>query len=270
MSRNKEQQVVVFIELTENDTSLILNGIKVAGIFKKELCLVYNDVKTHKKNDNSVQEKLDEYKHFVKDQAPNIPVSVLNTSKKWSLLPDILADDFEAIFLIANGLSFKKYSKALSECSIPMLFVRPDSEITAFNRLVQTVDLRKETSDSSLWCSYFGRFNSAEIVSIAAKHRFKLEKQKVARNVKLCTKLNRKFDVKHTVYRGQKSSLGNAFEALEFALASDCNLLVILASSSITPLDYLIGLPEHKIIKRAGNLPVLVINPRKDNYILCD
>jgi hypothetical protein len=270
MSGNKEQQIVIFLELSESDKTLIQYGIKVAGIFKKELCLVYNQVKTNKQTDTAVQDKLNEYKHFVKAEAPKISVSVLITNEKWSFLPDILADDFEAIFLIANGLNFKKYSKALSECSIPMLFVRPYSEIMAFNRLVQTVDLRKETSDSALWCSYFGRFNKAEIVSIAAKHRFKLEKQKVARNVKLCTKLNRKFDVKHTVYRGQKSSLGNAFEALEFALASDCNLLVILASSNITPLDYLIGLPENKIIKRAGNLPVLVINPRKDNYILCD
>jgi hypothetical protein len=82
--------------------------------------------------------------------------------------------------------------------------------------------------------------------------------------------LFQKFKIEHKIYKGAKSSLQNAFEALDLALTSDCDLLVILGSSVITPLDRLIGLPEKKIIKKAGNLPVLLINPRKDNYILCD
>jgi hypothetical protein len=32
----------------------------------------------------------------------------------------------------------------------------------------------------------------------------------------------------------------------------------------------LIGLPEKKLILKAGNLPVLMINPRKDSCVLCD
>ena len=92
----------------------------------------------------------------------------------------------------------------------------------------------------------------------------------MARNVKLSTKLYREFGITHKIYKGGKSSLRNVFEALEMALVSDCNLFVMLGSSSITPLDYLVGLPERKIVKQAGKLPVMVINPRRDNYILCD
>lgn len=270
MPQSKEQQIIVFTELQESDKALILHGIKIAGFFKKELCLVYNTVNTKKQAPETIQDKLKEYESFVKKEAPGLVITTLVVSEKWKLLPDILSDDYEAIFMIANALNFKNYSKALAECSIPMLFVRPGTEIKDYNRLVQCIDLRKEISDSSLWCSYFGRFNYAEIVSIAAKHKFKLEKEKVARNIIMTTKLFRKFKLKSTIYKGQRSSLGNSFEALELALASDCNLLVILGSTHITPLDLLFGLPEHKIIKRAGNLPVLVINPRKDNYILCD
>jgi hypothetical protein len=64
--------------------------------------------------------------------------------------------------------------------------------------------------------------------------------------------------------------LQNSFEALEFALSENADLLILLGSSVITPLDWLIGLPERKIIRNAGNLPVLLVNPRRDNYILCD
>jgi len=57
---------------------------------------------------------------------------------------------------------------------------------------------------------------------------------------------------------------------LELALSSNCDLLIILGSSNITPLDWVVGLPERKIIDNAGAIPVLIVNPRKDNYILCD
>jgi hypothetical protein len=89
-------------------------------------------------------------------------------------------------------------------------------------------------------------------------------------NVAICKKLFQKFKIEHKIFRGTKSSLQNSFEALELALSSESDLLVILGSSTITPLDLLIGLPEKKIINRAENLPVLFINPRRDNYILCD
>jgi len=35
-------------------------------------------------------------------------------------------------------------------------------------------------------------------------------------------------------------------------------------------LDLLIGLPEKKIVRNAGHLPVMLINPRKDICMMCD
>ncbi|MEN8117041.1 MAG: hypothetical protein ABFS16_08690, partial [Bacteroidota bacterium] len=79
-----------------------------------------------------------------------------------------------------------------------------------------------------------------------------------------------KFNIRHKVFKGTKSSFRNSFEALELALSSNSNLLILLGSSTITPIDLLVGLPERKIIKLAGKLPVLVVNPRRDNYLLCE
>lgn len=270
MTNNKEQKVVVLTELKPTDNSLILNGIKIASIFKKELCLVYNYRKKFKKKHLQFKEELQKYTLPIKTELPGLKVSTLLISESGLDLPDILADDFEAIFLIVNTLRFKLYSKILSESSIPLLFVHPDSKIMEYNQLVQPIDLRKENSDTTLWCSYFGRFNKAEIVVVAANDNGKKERRELARNIELTRKLYRKFQINYKVYKGQKSSFRNSFEALDLALASTCNLLVILGSSVVTPLDLIIGLPERKIIQRAGNLPVLIINPRKDNYILCD
>lgn len=270
MTESKEQKIVVLTELKPSDNTLILNGIKIASIFKKELCLVYNYPKKKKKQHLKFKEELLNYTYPIKEDIPGLKVSTLLLSKNWQEIPDILSDDYEAIFMIANSLQYKRYLKVLAESSIPMLFVRPESKIMDYNKLVQPIDLRKGNSDSSLWCSYFGRFNNSEIVVVAANESGKREQRELTRNVELYRKLYRKFKIEHKVYKGTKSSYRNSFEALDLALASESNLLVVLSSSVITPLDALIGLPEKKIIKRAGNLPVLMINPRKDNYILCD
>ncbi len=270
MYNNKKQKIIVLTELKASDKSLILCGIKVASIFKKELCLVYNVKKKDKKNHSKYKTELQHYLVPARKELPHLKTSTLLLTEDWSELPERLADDYEAILIIANSLEFKKYSTVLLESPIPMLFIRPESRILDFNQLVQPVDLRKENIDSALWCSYFARFNNAEVVMIAANDNGKLEKRQLINNLESIQKLYHKFEIHQKVYKGTKSSFRNSFEALDFALASDCNLLIILGSSTITPLDLLIGLPERKIIKRAGNMPVLVINPRRDNYILCD
>lgn len=270
MTEKKDQKIVVLTELKETDKSLILNGIKIASIFQKELCLAYNYRKSEKRDRPRIKEKLQQYLTPIKSEIPALKVSSLLLSEGLSTLPDTLADTHEAIMMVANAGSFKSWSRALSESPVPFLFVRPESKIMDFNHVIQPIDLRKENSDGSLWSSYFGRFNRAEIVIVAANDKGKQEQNQVAKNVVLTRKLFKKFDVRHKVYKGTKSSFRNAFEALDLALASDSNLLIILGSSTITPVDLLIGLPERKIIKQAGKLPVLVVNPRRDNYILCD
>ncbi len=268
MAKNQEQKIVVLTTLNGGDDVLIQHGIKIAFSFKKELCLVYNS--SSKKTAGSLKEKLTAYAQKIKEEIPGLTISSLLLSEKKTELPDILAENHEGIIIIANAVHAKQYTAALGESPVPFLFVHPESKIMDYNRLVQPLDLRKENSDGALWCSYFGRFNRAEIVVVAANDKSKDGKRKVARNIALTRKLYQKFEILHNIYRGSNSSFRNAFEALEHALASDCNLFVMLGSSSITPLDYLIGLPERKIINKAGKLPVMVINPRRDNFILCD
>ena len=271
MSENKEQKIIVLLSLTSADKNLILNGIRIASIFRKELCLCYNYSKKEKHRKEEFKEKLKSYLHPVKNELPDLKISTLLLSEHLADLPEKLADDFEAIIMIAGGSEFSKYAKSLAESSIPFLFVNEKAEqLSEFKKLILPIDLRKENAESTLWCSYFGRFNSAGIIVVAAYDKNKDEQKQVLRNVAFCKKLFQNFKIQHKIFRGNKSSFKISFEALELALSSESDLLVILGSTEITPLDLLIGLPEKKIINRAGNLPVLVINPRKDNYILCD
>jgi len=270
MSEKQEQKIVVFTQLENDDKSLILNGIKLATMFRKELCLMYNYPKKEKDKHANFKAGLQNYLEPIKKELPGIKTSVLVLSKKMAELPQTLADDYEGIILVASADRFKALSKAVSETPVPFLFVKPDAAVSDFNKVVLPVDLRNETSDSAVWSSYFGRFNNAGMVVVAANEKGKDEQRRVKKNVALTKKLFQKFDISHKIYKGQKSSWRNAFEALEFAQSSGSNLFIVLGSSAVTPLDYVIGLPERKLVKMADEMPVLYINPRRDNYVLCD
>lgn len=270
MGEIKDQKIVVFIHQTPSDKSLILNGIKIASIFKKELCLVYHYTKKEKEKLDEIRKKLHEYLLPIKNEIPELRTSILLVTGRISEMPELLADDYEVIMLITETSRFKTYSKAAASSPVPFLFVNPDAPVSEFRKIVLPIDIRKENSDTALWCSWFGRFNHAEIVVIGANDKGKDMQKLVGQNILLTKKLFKKFNIQHKIYRGKKSSLRNAFEALDLAKSSESDLLVILGSSAITPLDWLIGLPERKIIRDAENLPVLFVNPRMDNYILCD
>ena len=271
MPEAKEQKIVVLLSLSSTDKNLIMNGIRIATIFGKELCLCYNHSKKEKNEKESLKNKISSYLNPVKNELPGLRISTLLLSEKLTNLPEKLADDFEAIFMIAGASEFSKYAKSVAESPVPFLFVHENGEkYSEFKKLILPIDLRKENADSMLWCSYFGRFNSSAIVVVAANDKDKDEQKQLTMNIAICKKLFQKFKIEHKIFRGTKSSLQNSFEALDLAQSSESDLLVILGSTTITPLDLLIGLPEKKIINRAENLPVLIINSRKDNYILCD
>jgi hypothetical protein len=271
MADEKIQKIVVFLQFNEFDKNLIMNGIRIAAIFKKELCLF-----THLKNNRTderedLRSALFAYTIPIKNEMPDLRVSTLILNDKMRHLPDKLADDYEAIILIAGSLQFSKFAKALRESPVPFLFVNESfAEVSAFKKLVLPLDLRKENTDSVLWSSYFGRFNGSGIVVLAASDKNNDEQKQVALNSTFAKKLFGKFKVEYKIFKGTHSSFKNSFEGFDLAVSSGSDLLVILGSSTITPLDLLIGLPEQKIILQAGNLPVLVVNPRRDNYILCD
>lgn len=271
MAEVKQQKIMVLLALNLNDKNLILNGIRLAEIFRKELCLLCNLSKKEKPEKERIKIQLANYVAPIKTELPLLKVSSLILSETALDLPEKLSDDYEAILVLAAASDFRKHSKSLAESSIPFLFVHENrDQIPDYKKLILPMDWRTENSDSALWGANFGRFNGSGIVIVAANDSAKTEQKLVAKNVALTRKLYQKFNIEHKVFKGSKSSFKNAFEALELAKDSGSDLMLLLGSSHITPLDWLIGLPEKKILKRAGDLPLLIVNPRKDNYILCD
>lgn len=271
MTEKKEQKIIVLLSLKTSDRILILNGIKIASIFRKELCLFYNYTKKGRSQHEVFKSQLNEYTLPIKKELPGLKVSTLLLSEKKVDLSEKLSDEFEAIFVITLASEFSKISKSVSESAIPFLFINENNIVVPeYQKIILPLDFRKESGESALWASYFGRYNKSDIVVIAANDKGKDEQKQVTKNIIWIKKIFLKFNINHKVFKGTKSSFRNTFEALGFAKSSKSDLLIILGSSTITPLDWLIGLPERKIIGKAGELAVLIVNPRRDNYILCD
>ena len=270
MSGKKEQKIIVLTSLSEDDRHLILYGSILALQFKKELCLAFLLNRKNRNNKSNIKIQLNAHLQPLKEKNPSLKTSVLLLEESRVNLPELLADDYEAILLVARAKDYKQYSSAVTRSPIPFLFTNMAASFSGIKKIIMPLDLRKENSDALLWGSWFGRFCNSVITLVAANDKDGDSKRQVHQNVMLSKKLFEKTGVLFKIIKGTRSSLFNSFEATDFAMNEDADLLIILGSSTITPLDWLIGLPERKIIKKAGKMSVLLVNPRRDNYILCD
>jgi hypothetical protein len=90
------------------------------------------------------------------------------------------------------------------------------------------------------------------------------------KNLEFFKKFLSSLNVRHHEIAGKSSSWGICNETLERAEEWLGDMMIFSGSTSITLLDLMIGLPEKRIIKKAGNLSVMLINPRKDICMMCD
>jgi hypothetical protein len=264
-----EQKVLVYTSLVKSDTQLIICGIRLANLFKKELCLFYQASKAF--HDTTIDCQLKNYRDLIRQDVPDLPVSILISSLKGENLASKLADDNEVIIMVADSSDFSKLAVSLRNSPIPFLFI--DGKIpflSDFRKVIFPVDLRHQNQDAMKWVLYFGKYNHSEITAIGANDKVKANQRLVTAHLWSLKKMLTKSGVSLKIIKGTRSSLGIHNEGLSAAFQLQADLLILLGSSTITILDLLVGLPEEKMIKKAAGLPVLVVNPRRETYLVCE
>lgn len=266
---NSGQKVVVICDFSERMSEVIVHGARMADMLKKELCLtaIWKD-KTHK---SIVQEKLAETTRRLKTNLPQMPVSWLLIQKSLRLNMQKLVDEYEAILVVLHQQDVEWALKAFQQSSIAFLFVNGETpRFLSYKNVLVPVDYRKASKETSLWASYFGRFNRSQVQLIYAHETNKEDSERLFRNLEFFKKFLSSLYVRHNEIAGKSTSWGICGETLARADEWKGDVLIFSGSNSITLLDLLIGLPEKKIVRKAGDLPVLMINPRKDICVLCD
>jgi hypothetical protein len=269
MTKPELQKIVIYLSLNKTDTNLMMAGIQLAAAFQKELRLLYLT------DSNGMKEKagieMARYSDTISKNVPGLHVTCAVINHPGRHFTRVLADEMEAIVLVAGFSHFKELAKPLRSSPIPFLFVNENEPFTSsFRKVIVPVDMRRQNKDSLLWSVFFGRNNDSEIIAIGANDRSKDSQKAVAAHLRSLKKLLSKSNVTHRIYKGSRGSLSIQREVLETSGQLNADLMILLGSSYVTWLDLLIGLPEEKIIRKAGNLPVLVVNPRRETYLVCD
>ncbi len=270
MGNLSEQKITVLCDFSENMNGVILHGIQLAGFLEKELCLFALSGNEPEKKD-WLHNRLSELARVIKSKGVDLPISTLVLKGNLSEQVERLVDRYDSVVLIVSKNQLSVKLKALHESTIPFLFVegKPSDRIN-YRKVLLPVDFRKEMKETSLWASYFARFNKAEIEVLAAREKQHEYQQSLKKNLVFIGRFLKNLKLTYTLTEGKSNSWKIPFEALKCAANGDYDVLITLGSKNITPLDLFIGLPEKKLIRKAQSISILCINPAKDMNILCD
>lgn len=269
MSNYSEQKIVAMCDFSDQMIEVIVHAARIADILKKELCLCA--IWKNRNEKKQVQEKLIAVTHEIKLKLKGIQVSNLVIANSLTENIDKLAEDYNAILIVLHQQTIKKSLKAFRASSIAFLFVNGSSaDYLQYRNLLVPIDYRKASKETALWASYFGRFNKSEIALVYANETDINQSLKLNANINFIRRFLSSLKVSHSFIAGKTSSWGIFNETLTNSKNGNGDLLILAGSTFISFLDVIFGLPEAKIIKNAGQLPVLIINPRKDMYVLCD
>lgn len=161
-----------------------------------------------------------------------------------------------------------KVRKALKLCRflrIPYVFLTDRVELRDFRRLVVPVGFLEEEVGKGQYAVMFWRFCQAHTTLLQANDYG----SRAQRNVNKIAGLFQKFQADYGVQKARSDSFKLPKEAAQVAGSMDADMLMLSASRDYGLDDIFFGTPEEHAILKAS-IPVMLVNPRKDLYVLCD
>lgn len=158
----------------------------------------------------------------------------------------------------------KRILKFCRQLRIPYYFVKSGQKIS-FERVLVPVGFLIEEREKGVFSSGMGRFFQSEILLMTANDYGSRAKE----NTQGIQTLLDKFRLKYTFVKAEKNSFKVEIEAMGRAKELNADLLLISASREYGMDDLIFGPKEQKVIQKS-EIPIMVINPRKDLYALCD
>lgn len=164
-----------------------------------------------------------------------------------------------------SSRELKRYLKACRDLRIPYLFYYPEFPVLDLSRVMIPVGFLIEEIEKAQFASAFGRFFSSELILLQAKDYG----SKAATNINKISTVLDKFDLNYSVVQARKDSFKVDAETLTRGVEEDCGLIIVSASREYGLDDVLFGPRELHLLRRT-TLPLMLINPRADLYVLCD
>ena len=231
---------------------------KTAKGFGKEICLI------------ALDENVEIAVQATDFQAKtNVKINYLEGNKA-KIFTETLeeAEASMVIFELSNKKPFNNISYLLKisrELRIPYIFVKENFTEIKFDKILVPVTFLVEDREKGRFASGLGRFMQSEILLLTANDYG----SKAQSNTNAIKTLFDKFSLKYKVSKTKKDSYKAEMEAVQNAAQYGANLAIVTASREYGLDDIIFGAKELHIIKKA-EIPVMLLNPRGDLYVLCD
>ena len=264
---NKEQKIIVWCNTSNHLKNAILDAIYLASVFKKDLCLFANYKNAKEKK--QLEERIQHYASFIHKSIPSLTFSTLILKGKLKEIIIPLGNEYNGIILCCGSKVSNKLLQSFYKSQFPFFF--SSDRVSGFKNgklktITVPVDFRESTKDALIWASYFTRFNGSSVQLLTANDKSDSQHEgRVKNNINSAIRFFDKINHTPIIDYSNKSSWTIHQEA--FKQKSD--LVIFSGSYYVTVFDKLIGSFEKRLINK-HNLPVLLTNPRIENYILCD
>lgn len=266
MAKIEDQRILVWCNNQQNLIRAVFDAALLSLKLEKELCLFANFSKRDECKE--LTDRVNNLAAIVKNEIPKLEVTVLVLEGKLLDLIKPLGESYNTILLCFACKMNYKLLKAFYRARFPFFFAKNDGmKANPFQKVLIPVDFRESTKDALLWGSYLGRLNQSDVILLKASDKYDSDLQaKVNRSVESTQKLYQKLAFNYQIENGKVGSWRIHAEAMKKSEAFD--LMIFSGSLNVTPLDYVLGPFEKRIINNS-KCPVILINPQKEMYLIC-
>ncbi len=266
---NGEQKIFIWIDFTPETEVSILHGVQVAMILNKEVCLIYHP----SGRSNAVEDAESRLLRLTVPIAQIVGSGRVHHLVAVQPLPTILtelAEEYDALVLVAHKKNSKELLRQLPHSGFPFLFVSanhlPDSN---YKKIAVPVGYMKKSKDLALWSSYFARHNGATVTLLSSIEMFGEDKRMVMNNLFSIERLFKNFKFPYEIVECHSPTWKIQKMALEHALGFQHGLLIISFTYSSSFIDRLFQINDEFVIHHSEELSVMCINSQRDLYTFC-
>jgi len=266
---NGEQKIFIWIDFSPESEVTILHGIQAAEILDKEVCLLYHLVSEEMKEEE-VRTGLAALAAPISQILGAGRVHCHTTPLPLSSILTELAEEYDALLLVAHKKSSRELLPQLSHSGFPFLFVSSaEAPANSYQKIAVPIGYMKKSKDLALWSSYFARHNGARVSLILSTDHFEEDKRRVFSILLSIERLFRNFTFPYVTIETHTPTWKIQRKALEEALGFQQGLLVISFTYRSTFLDRIFGINDSYVIDHSESLSVMCINSQRDLYTLC-
>lgn len=165
----------------------------------------------------------------------------------------------------------KQLLKSFRQSKIAYLAVPSGLKELRTHRVALTLDHQRESKEKLLWASYMARFCHSAIHVYHFPYTDADFRNRLNNNIRYLDKIFASLSIpyeQHPLLRGSQYSHPD----LGALALGECDLFISLVADSRDRdfLDALLPSPPLRLLRSAGDIPILFLNQRDDLYIMCD